>query len=100
MVLTNVGRLDRCESRGQLISDLAKRRNTSLEVAGSQIVRPGPPQPSIILRPGIRALAAGEERYTVPGAGVIAIAIHAGDHVRLVDVEGMQRCEWLPTAQG
>jgi aminomethyltransferase len=64
-----------------------------LEVAGSQIVRPGPPQPSIILRPGIRALAAGEERYTVPGAGVIAIAIHAGDHVRLVDVEGMQRCE-------
>jgi aminomethyltransferase len=64
-----------------------------LEVAGSQIVRPGPPQPSIILRPGIRALAAGEERYTVPGGGVIAVAIHAGDHVRLVDVEGMQRCE-------
>jgi len=32
--------------------------------------------------------------------GLIAVAIHAGDHVRLVDVEGMQRCEWLPTAQG
>jgi aminomethyltransferase len=68
-----------------------------LEVAGSQIVRPGPPQPSIILRPGIRALAAGEERYTVPGGGVIAVAIHAGDHVRLVDVEGMQRCELVAT---
>ena len=39
------------------------------------------------------ALAPGEERYTVPGGGAIAVAIHAGDRVRLVDVEGMQRCE-------
>jgi aminomethyltransferase len=29
----------------------------------------------------------------VPGGGVIAIAINAGDRVRLVDVEGMQACE-------
>lgn len=29
----------------------------------------------------------------MPGGGAIAIAINAGDHVRLVDVEGMQRCE-------
>jgi aminomethyltransferase len=71
-----------------------------LEVASPQPFRPGPPQPSTIIRPGLRALALGEERYTVPGGGVIAVAIHAGDHVRLVDVEGMQRCEWLPTAQG
>ena len=43
------------------------------------------------MRPG--ALPPGEERYTVPGGGAIAVAIHAGDHVRVVDVEGMQRCE-------
>ena len=43
------------------------------------------------MRPG--ALPLGEERYTVPGGGAIAMPIHAGDHVRVVDVEGMQRCE-------
>ena len=41
------------------------------------------------MRPG--ALPPGEERYTVPGGGAIAVPIHAGDHVRVVDVEGMQR---------
>jgi aminomethyltransferase len=45
------------------------------------------------MRPGMPALAPGEERYTVPGGGAIAVQIHAGDRVRLVDVEGMQRCE-------
>ena len=29
----------------------------------------------------------------MPGAGAIALRIHAGDRVRVVDVEGMQRCE-------
>ncbi len=38
-------------------------------------------------------LAAGEERYTAPGGGAIVFPIHAGDTVRVVDVEGMQRCE-------
>ena len=45
------------------------------------------------MRPGMSALASGEERYTVRGGGAIAVPIHAGDHVRIVDVEGMQRCE-------
>jgi aminomethyltransferase len=45
------------------------------------------------MRPGIEALAPGEERYTVAGGGAIAVPIHAGDRVRLVNVEGMQRCE-------
>jgi aminomethyltransferase len=58
-----------------------------------QSVRPGPPRPSAILRPGVRSLAPGEERYTVPGGGAIAVPIHAGDRLRLVDVEGMQACE-------
>jgi aminomethyltransferase len=45
-----------------------------------------------VLRPGA-ALAPGEERYTVPGGGVIAVPIHAGDRLRIVDLEGMQLCE-------
>src|SRR6478672_3832829 len=58
-----------------------------------QSVRPGPPKPSSILRPGMRSLAPGEERYRVPGGGAIAVPIHAGDRLRLVDVQGMQACE-------
>jgi aminomethyltransferase len=41
----------------------------------------------------MRSLAPGEERYKVPGGGVIAVPIHAGDRLRLIDVEGMQACE-------
>jgi glycine cleavage system T protein (aminomethyltransferase) len=58
-----------------------------------QAIRPGPPRPSVVVRPGM--LAPGEERYTVPGGGAIAVPIHAGDSVRVVDVEGMQRCEMV-----
>ena len=47
------------------------------------------------MRPGIPTLAPGEERYTVPGGGAIAVPIHAGDRVRVVDVEGMQLCEMV-----
>jgi aminomethyltransferase len=64
-----------------------------LVVASDQIFRPGPPRPSLVMRPGMLTLAPGEERFTVPGGGVIAVPVHAGDHVRVVDVEGMQRCE-------
>ena len=66
-----------------------------LKVDSDQIVRLGPPRPSVILRPGIPTLAPGEERYTVPGGGLIAVPIHAGDRVRVVDVEGMQLCEMV-----
>jgi aminomethyltransferase len=66
-----------------------------LKVDSDQIVRLGPPRPSVILRPGIPTLAPGEERYTVPGGGAIAVPIHAGDRVRVVDVEGMQLCEMM-----
>jgi aminomethyltransferase len=41
----------------------------------------------------MRALAPGEERYTVPGGGAIAVPIYAGDRLRLIDIEGMQACE-------
>jgi aminomethyltransferase len=66
-----------------------------LEVLSNQLIPSGPPWPSVVLRPGTRSLAPGEERYTVPGGGAIALPIHTGDIVRLVDVEGMQRCEMV-----
>ncbi len=58
-----------------------------------QTIRLGPPRPSLIMRPGMPALAPGEERYIVPGGGAIAVEIHAGDRLRVIDVEGMQPCE-------
>jgi aminomethyltransferase len=64
-----------------------------LVLPSDQTFRQGPPRPSSIRRPGLLTLALGEERYTVPGGGAIAVPIHAGDHVRVVDVEGMQACE-------
>ncbi len=64
-----------------------------LTLASDHTVPLGPPRPSVIIRPGMRALAPGEERYTVPGGGIIAVPIHAGDRLRLIDVEGLQRCE-------
>ena len=58
-----------------------------------QSFRPGPPKPSAIKRPSIFTLAPGEERYTVPAGGTIAVPVYAGDRLRLVDIEGMQACE-------
>jgi aminomethyltransferase len=64
-----------------------------LNAPQTQTFKPGPPKPSAVLMPGMRALGPGEERYTVPGGGAIALPIHAGDRLRIVDVEGMQPCE-------
>lgn len=64
-----------------------------MSIAGDIVFRPGAPRPSVIKRPGLLTLAPGEERYTVPGGGAIALPIHAGDRLKLVDLEGMQACE-------
>ncbi|MGD9502666.1 MAG: DUF1989 domain-containing protein [Methyloceanibacter sp.] len=64
-----------------------------MSLSADQTFRPGPPRPSLVLQPGLRALGPGEERYTVPGGGVIAVPVFAGDRVRVVDLEGMQVCE-------
>src|SRR4029079_10502024 len=68
-------------------------RNALSNTPNDQNFRPGPPRPSVVMRPGIGALAPGEERYTVAGGGAIAVPIHSGDRRRVVDLEGMQRCE-------
>jgi len=70
-----------------------------VSLSSDQTFRPGPPRPSIVIEPGLRALAPGEERYTVPGGGVIAVPIGTGDQVRVVDVEGMQACELVAVDQ-
>ncbi len=64
-----------------------------LDDPSEQTIRLGPPRPSLIMRPGMPALAPGEERYIVPGGGAIAVEIHVGDRMRVIDVEGMQPCE-------
>ncbi|MGE5260495.1 MAG: DUF1989 domain-containing protein [Actinomycetota bacterium] len=65
-----------------------------------QTFRQGPPRPSAVRRPGLLALAPGEERYTVAGGGAIAVPIMAGDLVRVIDLEGMQPCELVVTDAG
>ncbi|HKQ55127.1 MAG TPA: DUF1989 domain-containing protein, partial [Methyloceanibacter sp.] len=75
------------------MADFEPQVTPIVSLSADQNFRQGPPKPSLVSQPGLRALASGEERYTVPGGGVIAVAIGAGDLVRIVDVEGMQACE-------
>ena len=53
------------------------------------------PPASRILRPGVRVLAPGVERYRVPGAGSVVVAVGTGDQLLLTDTEGGQACELL-----
>ena len=46
-----------------------------------------------ILRPGVRSLPPGIERYLVKGGGSIVLELEAGDRLRLTDLEGRQACE-------
>ena len=47
-----------------------------------------PPARSTILRPGIRALEPGVERYRVEGARTIVVDLKPGDRIAVADVEG------------
>lgn len=53
----------------------------------------GPPRPSVILRPGIPAPAAGAERHLIRGGGAVVIAVAPGDRFEVTDLEGLQACE-------
>ena len=48
-----------------------------------------------VLRPGLRPLPEGQERYRVAGAGTLVLRLSAGDRLRVVDLEGRQPCEVL-----
>ncbi len=51
--------------------------------------------PTRLREPGLARRRPGLERYRVPGAGAIVLALEAGDALTLVDVEGAQACELL-----
>ena len=51
------------------------------------------PKPSLILHPGIRALADNVERYVAEGGGSVIIEVGAGDVIEVIDLEGCQACE-------
>jgi aminomethyltransferase len=57
------------------------------------------PRPSRILRPGLRALPPGVERYKVAGGGSLVVSVEAGDQITLTDLEGLQACEVLAAAR-
>ncbi len=63
----------------------------------NEIPRPSPfisaPRASIILRPGIRTLPAGTERYRIAGGGSLVVEVKAGDEITVTDIEGLQACE-------
>lgn len=63
----------------------------------NDVRHPGPlagfPRPSAILRPGIRPVAAGSERYLVRAGGSVTVRVMAGDGVSVTDLEGLQACE-------
>ncbi|MCX7303870.1 MAG: aminomethyltransferase, partial [Hyphomicrobiales bacterium] len=51
----------------------------------------GPPRPSAIIRRV--GLAAGVERYVVPGGGALLVEVDAGDRIGVLNAEGGQACE-------
>jgi aminomethyltransferase len=55
----------------------------------------GPPSPSQILRPAIRTLPYGVERYVVPAGGSVSMPVYTGDKIRIVNTEGGQRAELM-----
>lgn len=58
-------------------------------------IRKGAPTPSRILRPGIRALPVGIERYVLAGGGSLSFKIFAGDRLTLINTEGGQCCDLI-----
>ena len=62
--------------------------------------RPGPPRPSRILRPAAFSMPVGAERYEVPGAGGILIAVGPGDRISIENTQGGQICELVAAADG
>ena len=52
-----------------------------------------PPRPSQILRPGVRTLPIGVERYVVRGGGALTVRLQAGGRLTVIDREGLQAAE-------
>ncbi len=63
-------------------------------------VQPGPPKPSKIIQPQVFSLPPGTERYVVQGRGAALIPVEAGDRLTIINDEGGQRCELVPSVAG
>jgi aminomethyltransferase len=59
------------------------------DVSYPQVVS-GPPRPSQVRETGALSLPAGTERYHVEGCGAVLIAVEAGDHIAIENLEGGQ----------
>ena len=53
-----------------------------------------------ILRPGVRSLPVGMERYRVAGGGSVVFRVYEGDCLQVVNVEGRQPAEILAFTDG
>ena len=54
-----------------------------------------PPARSVILRPGMRTLPPGVERYRIEGGQTLTVELEPGDRITVTDVEGGQVCELI-----
>ncbi|MEQ8666710.1 MAG: DUF1989 domain-containing protein [Rhodospirillales bacterium] len=52
-----------------------------------------------VLRPGLPLPGPDMERHCVPGGGSIVVTINGDDRLRIINVEGEQRCEVTPFAE-
>lgn len=66
-----------------------------LQLPPERLFRPGPPRGTQARRAAGFTLPPGVERYSVPGAGAVAVQVAAGDRVEIINDEGGQRCELL-----
>jgi len=69
-----------------------RRRGGSPKIGGMSYT-PYMPRFPQVREPGLPAFEPGTERYRVSGGGAIVVPIYAGDHLKVVDREGRQRCE-------
>lgn len=60
--------------------------------------KPFMPEPSEIKRPGILTLPDDLERYVVAPRGSVIVEVFGGDHISVVDLEGLQPCELITAA--
>ncbi len=64
------------------------------------LINPGPPRPSQIITPSQFSMPAGTERYVVEGLGAVLISVEPGDQVTVINDEGGQVCEIVPSKPG
>ncbi len=65
------------------------------QIGIANVVTKGPSAPSRVLRPGLRTLPFGVERYVIAGNGTLSVPVFSGDQLTLINLEGGQVCDLL-----